>query len=125
MELLCKIAGAGKTAGESDIRYGKISGNKLFGCQEQPFLLKIFHGRTMKILTEKPLADTGTDVDDSSDFFDGKVMFEIESIILFTGVLSFLLIAGLHLMRELDIFLKKDKKEREEERYRGERKRNK
>ena len=31
----------------------------------------------MKILTEKPLADTGTDVDDSSDFFDGKVMFEI------------------------------------------------
>ena len=79
----------------------------------------------MKILTEKPLADTGTDVDDSSDFFDGKVMFEIESIILFTGILSFLLIAGLHLMRELDIFLKKDKKEREEERYRGERKRNK
>ena len=51
-------------------------------------------------------------------------MFEIESIILFTGM-SFLLIAGLHLMRELDIFLKKDKKEREEERYRGERKRNK
>ena len=47
-------------------------------------------------------------------------MFEIESIILFTGILSFL-----HLMRELDIFLKKDKKEREEERYRGERKRNK
>ena len=46
-------------------------------------------------------------------------MFEIESIILFTGILSF------HLMRELDIFLKKDKKEREEERYRGERKRNK
>ena len=44
-------------------------------------------------------------------------MFEIESIILFTGILSFLLIAGLHLMRELDIFLKKDKKEREEERY--------
>ena len=43
-------------------------------------------------------------------------MFEIESIILFTGILSFLLIAGLHLMRELDIFLKKDKKEREEER---------
>ena len=40
-------------------------------------------------------------------------MFEIESIILFTGILSFLLIAGLHLMRELDIFLKKDKKERE------------
>ena len=39
-------------------------------------------------------------------------MFEIESIILFTGILSFLLIAGLHLMRELDIFLKKDKKER-------------
>ena len=77
MELLCKIAGAGKTAGESDIRYGKISGNKLFGCQEQPFLLKIFHGRTMKILTEKPLADTGTDVDDSSDFFDGKVTLEI------------------------------------------------
>ena len=27
-------------------------------------------------------------------------MFEIESIILFTGILSFLLIAGLHLMRE-------------------------
>ena len=52
-------------------------------------------------------------------------MFEIESIILFTGILSFLLIAGLHLMRELDIFLKKDKKEREEEIYRGERKRNK
>lgn len=52
-------------------------------------------------------------------------MFEIESIILFTGILSFLLIAGLHLMRELDIFLKKDKKEREEERCRGERKRNK
>ena len=52
-------------------------------------------------------------------------MFEIESIILFTGILSFLLIAGLHLMRELDIFLKIDKKEREEERYRGERKRNK
>lgn len=52
-------------------------------------------------------------------------MFEIESIILFTGILSFLLIAGLHLMRELDIFLKKDKKEREEERYRRERKRNK
>ena len=52
-------------------------------------------------------------------------MFEIESIILFTGILSFLLIAGLHLMRELDIFLKKDKKEREEERYIGERKRNK
>ena len=52
-------------------------------------------------------------------------MFEIESIILFTGILSFLLIAGLHLMHELDIFLKKDKKEREEERYRGERKRNK
>ena len=44
-------------------------------------------------------------------------MFEIESIILFTGILSFLLIAGL--------LLKKDKKEREEERYRGERKRNK
>lgn len=40
-------------------------------------------------------------------------MFEIESIILFTGILSFLLIAGLHLMRELDIFLKKDKKKRE------------
>lgn len=37
-------------------------------------------------------------------------MFEIESIILFTGILSFLLIAGLHLMRELDIFLKKVKK---------------
>ena len=52
-------------------------------------------------------------------------MFEIESIILFTGILSFLLIAGLHLMRELDIFLKNDKEEREEERYRGERKRNK
>ena len=52
-------------------------------------------------------------------------MFEIESIILFTGILSFLLIAGLHLMRELDSFLKKDKEEREEERYRGERKRNK
>ena len=52
-------------------------------------------------------------------------MFEIESIILFTGILSFLLIAGLHLMRELDIFLKTDKIEREEERYRGERKRNK
>lgn len=31
----------------------------------------------MKILTEKPLADTGTDVDDSSDFFDGKVTLEI------------------------------------------------
>ena len=27
-------------------------------------------------------------------------MFEIESIILFTGILIFLLIAGLHLMRE-------------------------
>ena len=52
-------------------------------------------------------------------------MFEIESIILFTGILIFLLIAGLHLMRELDIFLKKDKEERGEERYRGERKRNK
>ena len=52
-------------------------------------------------------------------------MFEMESIILFTGILSFLLIAGLHLMRELDIFLKKYKEEREEERYRGERKRNK
>ena len=39
--------------------------------------------------------------------------------------LIFLLIAGLHLMRELDTFLKKDKEEREEERYRGERKRNK
>ena len=52
-------------------------------------------------------------------------MFEIESIILFTGILSFLLIAGLHLMRELDIIMKKDKKERDEERYSGERKRNK
>ena len=52
-------------------------------------------------------------------------MFEIESIILFTGILIFLLIAGLHLMRELDTFLKKDKEEREEESYRGERKRNK
>lgn len=52
-------------------------------------------------------------------------MFEIESIILFTGILIFLLIAGLHLMRELDTFLKEDKEEREEERYRGERKRNK
>ena len=52
-------------------------------------------------------------------------MFEIESIILFTGILSFLLIAGLDLMRELDIFLKNDKKEREEVRYRGDRKRNK
>ena len=31
----------------------------------------------MKILMEKPLADTGTDVDDSSDFFDGKVTLEI------------------------------------------------
>ena len=51
--------------------------------------------------------------------------YALLSIILFTGILSFLLIAGLHLMRELDIFLKKDKKEREEERYRGERKRNK
>ena len=39
-------------------------------------------------------------------------MFEIESIILFTGILSFLLIAGLHLMRELDIFLKKDERKR-------------
>ena len=52
-------------------------------------------------------------------------MFEIESIILFTGILSFLLIAGLHRMGELDIFLEKDYKEREEERYRGVRKRNK
>ena len=42
-------------------------------------------------------------------------MFEIESIILFTGILSFLLIAGLHLMRELDIFLKKDKRERKKD----------
>ena len=52
-------------------------------------------------------------------------MFEIESIILFAGILIFLLIAGLHLMHELDSFLKKDKEEREEQRYRGERKRNK
>lgn len=52
-------------------------------------------------------------------------MFEIESIILFAGILVFLLIAGLHLMRKLDVFLKEDKKEREEESYRGERKRNK
>ena len=42
-------------------------------------------------------------------------MFEIESIILFTGILSFLLIAGLHLMRELDIFLKKDTEEKGKE----------
>lgn len=31
----------------------------------------------MKILAKKPLADTGTDVDDSGDFFDGKIPLQV------------------------------------------------
>ena len=76
-ELLRKVTRTGKPTGKRDIRYGKTGGEKFFRSQKQAFFQQIFHGRAVEILTKQSLADTGADVDDRGQFFDGKILFQM------------------------------------------------
>lgn len=76
-ELLRKVTRTGKPTGKRDIRHGKTGGEKFFRSQKQAFFQQIFHGRAVEILTKQSLADTGTDVDDRGQFFDGKILFQM------------------------------------------------
>ena len=56
LELFGKIAGAGKTALQSDFCDGKAGCGQLFGSHQKPALAQIFHRPAVQVTAEHPLA---------------------------------------------------------------------
>ena len=59
LELFGKIAGAGKTALQSDFCDGKAGCGQLFGSHQKPALAQIFHRPAVQVTAEHPLAFRG------------------------------------------------------------------